>query len=135
MKESLSYLTRVIFHSVPGTKVPGLKKACDHCHDRKVRCVIKDNSPCQHCEMYGFTCEFTYHSKPRGRKKRSRSNFSGIKVDLNISPLFNPCPAVETYIPGESAFSPPKDSQPFLMVQDYSLPHFRDLEKYSLSLR
>ncbi|KAJ9081584.1 hypothetical protein DSO57_1013113 [Entomophthora muscae] len=138
MDKTLAYHRIFVFHSVPGTEVPGLKKACDHCHDTKVRCIIKGTGTCINCKSLGIICKFSYQPKPRGRKKRTKNIFSGVKVDLT-APYTSPFAIISFNSPSKPSASPPLPAtepqapEPFLPVYDHSLPTFHDLAKYSLS--
>ncbi|KAJ9081580.1 hypothetical protein DSO57_1013109 [Entomophthora muscae] len=122
--DSFAKLTNVVFHSAPGANVPGSK--CDQCHDRKVRCKTKDTAKCKSCTSLGLDCKYTYLPKPRRRKKRTKNIFSGVKLDDNGSSPF----AIINFNSIPQLTPPPRALDPVL---DFSLPHFRDLEKYSLS--
>ncbi|KAJ9076639.1 hypothetical protein DSO57_1024294 [Entomophthora muscae] len=133
---------QTIFPAVPGAEPSSLKKACDKCRERRIRCIIKGSGPCEKCQSLGIACTFLYVQKPRGRKK-------GVKINV-VKKLESKDPSVRdalTFIfehpqilpdtPLTSSSQPtPTHQQEYFTPPAYdpTMPHFYDLKKFSLSL-
>ena len=45
---------------------PLIKRSCDHCRKRKVRCDANEQHPCSHCKKIGSSCQFLSQPKKTG---------------------------------------------------------------------
>ncbi|KAK5676497.1 hypothetical protein LTS10_010798 [Elasticomyces elasticus] len=54
--------------SDPGGSTTAIKRACDACHRRKVKCIGDGTRPCRNCTAAGLTCTFNAIPQKKGPK-------------------------------------------------------------------
>ncbi|KAJ9071395.1 hypothetical protein DSO57_1037428 [Entomophthora muscae] len=118
---------QTVFSATPGAEPSSLKKACDKCRERRVRCKLHVNGSCDGCLAVGKKCPFKYVFKKRGRKKATTSYEYNVN-SLHVRPQF------QRHSSASSTFIPTPPSNLPLQYTDPTMPHFNDLEKYSLAL-
>ncbi|KAJ9072921.1 hypothetical protein DSO57_1022013 [Entomophthora muscae] len=127
MQFILSHAYQTVFSATPGAEPSLLKKACDKCRERRVRCKTHPSGSCESCLTSGKKCTFKYVFKKRGRKKATTTYEYNVN-SLHVRPQF------QRHSSASSTSIPTPPSNLPLQYTDPTMPHFNDLEKYSLAL-
>lgn len=104
-----------------GRKV--VKRACDGCKIRKIRC--NEVAPCEGCVAAGISCTFVKHPAVRGPRKLRKSTLDEIAQTqkqwerLNVPQPSEP--VVHTRLDSESVFAPAKIASLVLQLCVYRL--------------
>lgn len=108
------------------------KRACDNCRLRKVKCDFEAES-CSSCIKRGVQCTFLEKPKPRGRRKKhstTSSQQSPQQQRQSQEPMLTDRLYVKDYEDCGPSASTTKQIE--TLVSDPTIPHFRDIEQYSL---
>ncbi|KAJ9065348.1 hypothetical protein DSO57_1020579 [Entomophthora muscae] len=105
------------------------KRACDSCRRRKVKCDLNPGC-CSSCCRRQLPCTFFEKPKPRGRRRKKFDEISQATESLPESQQLSTSeqPSEVPHFPAvvlSTHLSPPVDP---------TIPHFKGLERYSLSL-
>ena len=74
---------------------PGVKRACDACHRRKVKCVGDGTAPCRNCEAAGLTCNYNTVPQKKGPKGSRAKVISELRETQRRSQLTGKCRDLE----------------------------------------
>ncbi|PYI04875.1 Zn(II)2Cys6 transcription factor [Aspergillus sclerotiicarbonarius CBS 121057] len=99
-----------------------LRKACDACSIRKVKCDTS-GPPCRSCASLDIPCTYERPSRRRGPPNRHAEAFK--KQKLAESPAGSPSPSDHTTTPGPPPSTPSSSSAPLSLESICSLPTIR----------
>ncbi|RAK98435.1 uncharacterized protein BO80DRAFT_163294 [Aspergillus ibericus CBS 121593] len=99
-----------------------LRKACDACSIRKVKCDTS-GPPCRSCASLDIPCTYERPSRRRGPPNRHAEAFK--KQKLAESPAGSPSPSDHTTTPGPPASTPSSNPVPLSLESICSLPTVR----------
>ncbi|OOF97047.1 hypothetical protein ASPCADRAFT_44905 [Aspergillus carbonarius ITEM 5010] len=99
-----------------------LRKACDACSIRKVKCDTS-GPPCRSCASLDIPCTYERPSRRRGPPNRHAEAFK--KQKLAESPSGSPSPSDHTTTPGPPALTPSSSPAPLSLESICSLPTVR----------
>lgn len=61
--------------NIESKKRTPVERACDNCHDKKLRCKMAGEAQCERCKRLGQACSFTKPLMKRGRRKKVFSDY------------------------------------------------------------
>ncbi|KAJ9051279.1 hypothetical protein DSO57_1005868 [Entomophthora muscae] len=139
MSSSFEYLTSIVFPVVAGADFPSVKKACDCCRDRKIRCIQAHYIKCYNCRSKDLDCTYEYKYKAKGRKSVVRNKATTKPPTLPAKKPYKfiierPQDSKARKIVCAPDLPQVSSSPPQFSANDFSIPQFKGLEKYSLSM-
>lgn len=124
-----SFTSRFVFHSFSGKRQSSARRACDACRARKIRCMLLKNG-CKACQGRGKDC--TFEGQAEQHVPTAKPKALSKALPKTLSPKESPSETTRSYsLETEDAQHPAVVL--FLPTPDFSMPHFRDLDKYCLS--
>ncbi|KAK3675367.1 hypothetical protein LTR78_004877 [Recurvomyces mirabilis] len=73
--------------SEAGPSTPSIKRACDACHRRKVKCIGDGTKPCKNCTSAGLTCTYNAIPQKKGPKGSRAKVISELRENQRQSQL------------------------------------------------
>ncbi|KAF1841460.1 uncharacterized protein K460DRAFT_408922 [Cucurbitaria berberidis CBS 394.84] len=75
------------------TNTAPVKRACDSCHRRKVKCINEGTSPCKNCVSAGLACTYNAIPQKKGPKGSRAKVISELRENQRIAHLATGLPA------------------------------------------
>jgi hypothetical protein len=95
-----------------------VKRACDSCHRRKVKCIGEGTKPCKNCISAGLTCTYNAIPQKKGPKGSRAKVLSELRENQRQSQLTSPLPANDYRFDGRS-ISPAWTKTPGLLSPEF----------------